>query len=373
MHIFIYILVALISKTIIANNHVDDKCEKVLAAFADTNDDAITQLYAFKRHNKGQWIETGKLGKMAYTLEPKELTTYTFSWTVKNRSSHTKSLVDGDLTCEVPKSWLLMLSPPVNITYPKVVHKQKQVLSLHSLETVAGICLGEGKFSTMADFVSVMWHLSQDEVSEDNASAIIAQHEFIKDNVAVVTNSLDKMNNVQLVALHVSDREEITDTNPQWLVATSEDHRAIAEGNFKTSESRYDAFLPWLDPTRPEFLSTTPKKAFDTTIVAPLEPLSVFDRKSSRFLPEPIALQGKTQMVHDAIAPAALNFLKGTERLFTHLVLKQPRNYQFLTFEILPDGTFEQRSTQTIDDPGEIGLPSARELGFTLHNTESRE
>lgn len=368
---YLFWFFSIMSFNLRADMHDDEKCAKIISALDESNRESLEQLFAFKKLNAGTWIEHKIHGKIAYTLAPEKMTTYEFSWKVKNGSKQNAGLVDGSLRCEVPDSWILTVNSPVTITYPAVSHNHKQELTLHSVETVAGIYLAKSNVSSIKDFLTIMWHLRQEDIAEKDIDALVEQYDFLKDNFVVVTRpNLDMESSVQLVALHVSNQEDIGKDNPKWLVATAEGHKLIADGGFKTSTSRYDALLPWFDPMRPEFSSGTPKEAYDTSVVAPLEALSLFDREEMSFVRDPLAAHDKGQMVYDAIAPFALKFARGSTSLFAHVVFKQPNDYKFLTFEILPDGAFVQRAMRSLKDTSQIDLPSARELGFALNGMQ---
>lgn len=366
MRFVIYLLlISGMSAMAASEDDSDTKCERILSIISDIKPSTLAELYAYKKRNNNQWRKLADHGGVSYLLEPKEILTYTVSWTTKKNAPSSMDFESGKLICEIPSSWRLAFDSPVNITYPKVTHDHTQDLPLYSVTTVAGIYLGKSKFSLQPDISRIMWHLKQDEVPPDIAQEVLASHEFVGDNVTIVgQNGLDKTSQVQLIALNLSNKREFAEGNFLWLVANLDDHEAIANGSYRTPESPHNTLLPWFDPKQKEFLSATPLEAYETTIVGPLGILSVFDHKSGHLLPEPLTVQDKTQMVHDAIAPSVYRFNKGSEPLFAHLILKQPLDFRLLTFEILRDGTFNALSNMSLEDPSQVGLPRAFELGF---------
>ncbi len=79
---------------------------------------------------------------------------------------------------------------------------------------------------------------------------------------------------------------------------------------------------------------------------------------------EPLSISDKMQSVYDLIAPLVWGLIEGHHPLFAHLLLQSKSTYQLVTFQILQDGSIALMSTKPLDDPSQIGLPSALELGF---------
>ncbi|HXW52796.1 MAG TPA: hypothetical protein VEL47_01695 [Myxococcota bacterium] len=344
-------------------NDVDSKCEGLLKIIGDVGSEPIQTLYAYK--NGGHWRTSDIHRGIFYTLEPKDMVRYDFSWTITKPRLREETMSDGSLACEIPMSWQLSLHPPTTVVFPPIAHGQRQDLPLYEVTTFAGIYLAKSKFPTVVpDHVRVLWHLSESDIPTDVATEILAGYKHINNNVAIVKDIMDRSNEVQLIALHISNKEDILQGNQYWLIANADAHRSILDGIYETPLSKHNLWLPWFKAGQLEWNSKTPVEAYETTVLAGTDSASVFDHQRSQFLPEPILGQNRSQMVYDAIAPSVYAFIDELEPLFAHLLLKQPYGYKFLTFSISRNGEFELRKAESIADPAHLGLPSAQELGF---------
>lgn len=154
MRFWIYLVLIIGSSEVaLSQSDHDTKCEKILAVIGDIKPDILEQLYLFKEGH-AQWRENGEHRGAIYSLEPREMVTYQFSWTAKSEPQGTSYLGDGSLMCEVPASWKLIISSPLSVEYPQIAHKRKQDLVFHDIETVAGIYLGKSKYAIQPDIAA---------------------------------------------------------------------------------------------------------------------------------------------------------------------------------------------------------------------------
>ncbi len=364
-----FVLLLFVSALAAMEDDTDSKCERILGIVGDIEPQAIQMLYAYKRETRSRWRKSDAYAvRISYILEPKDMVRYEFSWKIANHQRREDILNDGSLACEIPASWQLSLGAPTTIVFPTIAHGQTQDLPLHAVSTFAGIYLAKSKFPTIEpDHLRVLWHLKKNDIPTNFAAETLADYKFISDNVLVlIEDVLDKRNDVQLVALHVSNKEDVLKGNQYWLVSNADAHQAIINGIYETPLSRHNSWLPWFRLERQEWKSKTPLEAYEATILAGTDNAFVFNRNLGQFLPEPVLGQNRSQTVYDAFAPSVYAIIDGLEPLFAHFVLKQPHNYKFLTFEISRNGEFELRKQASIRDPMQLGLPSAKELGFGL-------
>ncbi len=345
----------------------DDRCRFLFSGIEAATPNVIDAFYEFKKKTNGTWREYGEHNSFSYTLMPKETGIHRLSWNVKKLPENKSDISDGNLECDVPTSWRLEVTTPIDIVYPAAMHGHKEDLAIYNLMSIAGIYLGRSKFPVEPDQTRIIWHLRQRQVSDDKIADLIRRYNFINE-VKIEKPLLVGKNAVQLVAFTLSNERELNDRNGRWLVVDAFDLEAIEAGAFATPESRHDKFLPWYDPTRAEFSSKTPLEAYKNTVLGPIGVASVYDMKEGKFLAEPVASQDKMQMVFDAIAPPVYDFVEKKLPLFVHLVIKQPSDFKLIAFEVSVSGVFNQLWISSLADPSVMGLPSAESLGFSFND-----
>lgn len=338
----------------------DATCRKSLPLMSDLGQEKINTLYNFKNNNHGNWTLADERSHVKFVLEPKKMVTYQLSWKIKHPGKKGHNFQDGGFNCEIPLSWQFKHQKELQIVFPKAAHGLKEDSSLHSLATFAGIYLGKSKYSLHPDVISIIWHLKQTRLSEEVISRIIAPFSFIGvHNLSFLDNTLDENEDVQLVALNFSDTRDFVQGEQHWLVTDSIDHDAI-----RNSEFKHNTWLPWLKPTRAEFTALTPLELYKTTVLAGLDLAKIYNRSTRSYVPDPISVQDKMQMVYELIAPLVRARIDNNQALFTHLLLQSKNGYELFVFEILQSGVIVPLSSQELNDPSLIGLPSALEAGF---------
>jgi hypothetical protein len=347
----------------LANEDIHTQCERVLPIVSDLKTKDLNELYSLKRHNNNQWQKTDKISDVFYDLQPKEIIKYEFSWEIINSGGDDNDLKSGELICESADSWQLVLNSAVNVAYPPAVHNKKEEDSIYNIETFAGIYLAKSKHIYYPNTVGLIWYLIQPEIPELIEDKILNKFKFISRDMLEITKieNFDKSNYAQLIALRISNQQDIEQGNQLWLISNDIDHRPRREGSIG---SRRNEWLPWLNVSNPEFLAQTPIDAYTNTIVAPVGRL-IYDRKNKIFIPEPISIEKNAQAIYDIISPPVRNSIDNQQPLFAFLLFKHSHNYQLMRFEIGQDGHIENRFTLLLKDPSQMGLPGAQELGFS--------
>jgi hypothetical protein len=343
----------------------DATCKKSLLLISDLEQEKIKTLYDFKNNNLGNWSLIGERSHFGFALEPQKIAPYRLSWEIKLPGKNEHIFQDGGFSCEIPLTWQLKPKKDLQIVFPKAAHGLQEDSSLHSLLTFAGIYLAKSIYMGFPDMIRIMWHLNQSRLPEEVVSGLITSFPFVGHNLNLLENTLDKNNGVQLIALHFSQAMELDQGESRWLITNAGDQDAIRKGSYHTPESKHNMWLPWLDFSRPEFKASSIQEVHKTTIVAPLAIAKIYNRSTRSYIPDPIPVQDKMQMVYDLISPLVRARMDDNQALFTHLLLQSKFGYELYVFEILQSGALVPLSSQEIKDPSLLGLPSAQELGFS--------